>query len=735
MKIRTILSILSVIVFSVHAIAGDVFKDKTATPEARARDVLSRLSFEEKVALTGGSGMYSQKVDKLGLSPAHMADASQGIRLMQTKKNINITEVEGVEGENIVSVSFPGMLALAATWNPSLSGKFGDAMGGQCRTLGIDILLGPGINMYRTSAGGRDYEYMGEDPYLTSRIAVSYISGVQSKGVVATAKHFVANDTEFCRHFSSSEVDVRTLREIYLLPFQAAIQEAHVGAIMTGNHRVNGLPACMDKPLLQDIVRSEWGFNGIFMSDWHQTTYYQTDHPLVLASGHSLYMPNGAAYQKWLLDYYKKAAPEQQKILELQLDNMVVHNLIPLFASGFYDRGMTTPGTSPTFEAHKLVARETAEEAITLLKNEDNILPISVDKKILYIGDPEIYTGIGSGHVEGYDHTSYETGLREVYGKNVIFTTAAKVKPEDFKAADVVLCNVNKESGEGNDIPFEIGSGQTAEIEHILGSHDRVVLLFTACNGFNMPWLSKAKGALWCFYLGQERGHALADILSGKINPSGKLPMTIEKRFADSVDPEYNFLGGKPYWHGDISYREYYLTGKVQKNNLSPELEKIFIPNVKPGEILKVPYKEGIFMGYRWYDKQKIEPQFPFGFGLSYTTFKYEKIILKNTDNKDYPVTAIVTLKNSGKVEGKEVVQVYSTDEKSSVEQPLKELAGFVKVQLNPGESKTVEIPLTWSAFQFFDVKSNHWVLEPGEFIIHAGGSSASLPLQKSINL
>lgn len=708
----------------------------SAPAEARSRDVLSRMTFEEKLKLTGGNEMLAPGVERLGLREAQMADASQGIRLHHPSENTNanIEQVTGISGDNVVSVSFPGMMALAATWNTGLANDFGAAMGEQCRALGIDILLGPGINMYRTSAGGRAYEYMGEDPILASGTVVEYIKGVQSKGIVATAKHFVCNDVEFCRHFASSEVDIRTLREVYLPPFHAAVKDANVWAFMTGNNRVNGLPAPIHKPLMQDIVRDEWGFKGMTMSDWQQTNYYKHHHDLVLESGHSLYMPQGKNFQDWLTDHYKKQTPKQQKVLEKQLDEMVVHNLIPLFESGFFDRAKTEPAYSSIFDNHRKVAQKTAEEAITLLKNENQILPIKKGAKILYVGDDEVFTGSGSGKVIGYNNTSYVKGLQGVYGADFTAMDFAKVTNEDYKKADVVILNVNKDGGEGYDFPFNLKENQTKEIETVLDAHPNVVLLLTANNGFNMPWISKAKGILWCYFLGQERGYALADIISGKANPSGKLPMTIEKDFSESVDPEFNYIAGKPFWIGHNVYREYIVDGIIPEKGPA-ELLNHFIPNVKPREVLKVPYKEGIFMGYKWFDKQKIKPQFPFGFGLSYTSFKYNNLQLKKSNNKEYPVTAVITLSNTGKSTGKEVIQVYATDVASSVEQVEKELAGYTKVELKAGESKTVEIPLNWMAFQFFDVNKNKWVLESGEFTIRAGGSSADLPLNQSIKL
>ena len=342
-------------------------------------------------------------------------------------------------------------------------------MGQQCKALGVDILLGPGINMYRLSTGGRAYEYMGEDPYLTSRIVVNYIKGVQSEGVIATAKHFIANDTEFCRHFSSSDIDERTLREIYLVPWKAAIQEANVGAIMTGNHQVNGIPACMHKPLVADVLRGEYGFTGICMSDWQQTTYYQNRHELaVMDSGHSVYTPEAMYFVPWLKKQMLNN-PEKKDAIEKKIDQMIFPNLRTLFAFGFYDGSASSPsGLNEDFQKHKKIARETAEGRICLLKNEANILPFKDGQKILFISDEEIFTGTGSGHVKGYDHVSYERALQEEFGKSITCLKYDRVTPQHLKEADVVLYNLNKPGGEGYDVPFELPAQKQPKLRMFL---------------------------------------------------------------------------------------------------------------------------------------------------------------------------------------------------------------------------------------------------------------------------
>ncbi len=713
-----------------------LYRNPNASPDARAADVIARLTLDEKLTLTGGVNAFSfPPVERLGLREIVSADASQGVRLTRRQWAKYLSgkgELTLIGGGRLKSVSFPGVLALAGTWDPALAEEFGRAVGEQCRALGVDVLLGPGINMYRTSAGGRAYEYMGEDPLLTSRMVVAYVKGLQSCGVVATAKHFVCNDTEFCRHFASYDVDERTLREIYLPPWKAAIQEAGLGAIMTGNHQVNGIPACMNKPLLNDLLRTEYGYRGISMSDWQGLTYFAERAHLASTSGHSLYMPNSAVFQQYIRRHLE-TSPERTAEVERELDRMICCNLRTFFAAGLYDRERDRPQVKEAlFEKHRKVARRTAAEAICLLKNEDRILPLDRDAQILFIGDEEVHTGKGSGHVVGYDHKPFAESLKETFGAAVTCVLPQEADDARIRAAEVVLCSVSKESGEGQDIPFELSDDRRALIERIASLNENTVLIVSACNGFDMPWLPKVKAVLWCYFLGQERGAALADVVSGAVNPSGRLPFSIEKEFKDSVDPEYNFIGGKPYWDGHHEYKSYWIRGEAPEDP-SPELKRL-MAHVKPKEPVHVPYREGIFMGYRWFDRKGIAPQFPFGHGLSYTDFAYQSLTLNGSDAGGSPV-AQVTLKNTGSKTGTEVVQVYVSDLESRVEQAVKELAGFARIELQPGETGTVTIPLDKNAFRFYDAEKKQWVLEPGRFEVKAGSSSADLPLIKSIEL
>ena len=694
-----------------NAVKNAIYADKTLCAAERALDLIRRLTFEEKLALSGGWNRFlTSGVERLGIRPVSMADASQGVRLQTALVKDK-------------STSFPGMLPLASTWNILLAEKFGQSIGEECRALGVDILLGPGVNMQRLSVGGRNFEYMGEDPLLTSRVATSYIKGLQKQGIIAVAKHFIGNDQDFCRHISSSNMDERTLREVYLLPWESIIKEAGCKGIMTGNNLVNGIPCSMHRPLIAEILRKEFGFTGLAMTDWQNTSYHPKLQYLVMPSGETLLMPDNSTFAKYIDDQIAISA-ERRSEIEIMLEKMIYPTLYTLFETGIYDRSFNDREYFKTFEAHTQLARQCAEEAVVLLKNYKSILPIPINKKILLMGDDELHSGTGSGFVTGYGHITYQNGLKMVYGDKLTCIN----KPDDkiIQKADVVLFNLNKSAGEGKDIPFKEPVDQLDYLRHVAKLNKNVVVLINACNTMPMDWLKDVKGVLWCYFLGQERGEALANVISGKVNPSGKLPFTIENKFEDSPDPQFNFIGGKPYWGGNNQYKSYWMGSddKVDDN---------FRQFVKPGEIINVPYKEGVFMGYRWYDKNKIPVLFPFGYGQSYTHFEYKNIKYVDQLNTGGKVYVEVTVVNNGERDGSEIVQLYVADKECSVLRPEKELKSFAKVTLKSGESKTVLMVLDRRSFAFWDVKKHDWTVEPGEFDIKVGGVSNNLPLNAKI--
>jgi beta-glucosidase len=693
--------------------AGVIYTDPGQCPADRAWDAIRRMTFDEKLELTGGwNFMYYPAVPRLGLRPVSMADASQGVR----------TRYMVVKG---TTTSYPGMLALAASWNPDLAAEFGKVIGEECRAMGIDVLLGPGINMHRFSVSGRNFEYMGEDPWLTSRIATSYVKGLQSMDIVATAKHYVGNDQEFCRHLGNSIMDERTLREIYLPPWEAVVKDAGIRAIMTGNNMINGVPMCMNRELEAGVLRNEYGFKGIIMSDWSNTNYYLPLLNLAITSGHSLYMSTNQTFAAWIKK--EAAVSEERKAeLEIMLEKMVYQNLYTFFEAGIYDRHPRDSSYRKTFEDHKLFARKVGQESICLLKNENGILPLAKGKTILMMGDNELHSGTGSGFVDGYDHVTYADGMKAVYGDNFRY----EVKPDDksIRSAGVVIYLLSKPGGEGYDVPFEEPAEKIAEIEKISKMNKNVIVVISSANPMPMPWLGNVKGLIWAFMLGQERGNALAAIISGQANPSGKLPFSIEKSFKDSPFPEFNHFGNTPYWYGHHpQYRDYWM-GQAEKT------DNIFHLYIKPGEYVKTPYKEGIFTGYRWYDKSGKPVQFPFGFGLSYTSFEYQDIKVQNLAETG-KISVSFQVKNTGKKAGSEIAQLYLSDKECSVERPVKELKGSRKVYLEPGQSTRVALELNPRDFAFWDVESHNWKVEPGVFEVLVGASSVDIRLRSDIEL
>lgn len=694
-------------------VRGAVYADPAAPAADRAYDLIRRMTFEEKLTMTGGWNRFLVSgVERLGIRPVSTADASQGIRLQTA-----------IVKEK--STSYPGMLPLASTWNPELAAEMSSALAEECRALGVDVLLGPGANMQRLSVGGRNFEYMGEDPCLAAVMETAFIKSLQDNGIIATAKHFVGNDQDFCRHITNSMIDERTLREIYLYPWEKMIRDGGCLGIMTGNNLVNGLHNAMNKPIMSDIVRREFGFRGFVMTDWQSTNYYPDLQHYVLTSGHNLMMPQNDVFRQYVYSEIENN-PDRKAEVELLIENMIFPIFYALFKMGVYDRPVSLPENFKKFDSHKKVAVSVAAESAVLLKNERNILPLKKNQRILLMGTTEIYSGTGSGFVAGYDHVSYESALREEFGEN--FYCVENPDDATVRKADVVLFRLNKPAGEGFDVPFEEPVDQLERLRQVSGLNKNVVVLVDACNGLPTDWLKSVKGAVWCYFLGQERGTAIAALLSGKENFSGKLPFTLEKSFSDSPAPEFNYIGGKHYWRGNNEYKNYWLYKK--------DVEvKGFSEFVKPGEILPQPYSEGIFMGYRWYDRQKIPVVFPFGYGLSYTSFSYENISVEDRLSSEGKVYVNVTVRNTGKTVGKEVVQVYVSDPECSVERPEKELKAFSKVELLPGESRTVSMDLDMRDFCFWDVVSHSWKFEAGDFVISAGGSSANRPLQYTVKL
>ncbi len=813
-----------------------LYKDPSAEVEKRVEDLLSRMTLEEKIDMLGGfEAFYILPNERLGIPKIKMADGPLGVR--------NYGK----------ATAFPASIGTVASWNPDLMHEIGIAVGKEARSKGVHIMLSPAVNMHRAPMCGRNFEYLGEDPYLASRMVVSYINGVQSQGVAATVKHYAANNQEFGRHTVSSDMDERTLREIYLPTFRAAVEEARVGAVMTAYNLVNGIHCSQNEHLIKDILKGDWKFDGIVMSDW-TSTY---DGVAAANAGLDLEMPSGEYMNRTTL----LPAIKDGRVNVATIDDKVRRMLHVIFRMGFFDRPQTDTMLPLYSPDSRLVALKGAREGIVLLKNKANMLPLERRRisSIAVLGPnahPAVTGGGGSSRVQPFRAVSPLEGMIDIAGKDikvyynagvttdlteiprssqfltsstgndmvrglkgeyfantelsgtpaftridryiafnwressparnlpsdnfsvrwtgkirtdtdgkyefivsgddgfrlyvderlvidswrdqpttmraatiplkgntlydirleyyestgnaeVSFGWRKQIDPKELEAvrlaakADVaVLCvGFNSETEtEGADRAFELPAEQEQLIQEVAKVNTNTIVVLTAGgNVATANWLGEVAGLLHVWYPGQEGGTALAEILFGVINPSAKLPVSFEKR-----------------WEDNACFNGYY-----DRDN-----DK------------HVKYSEGIFMGYRHFDKNGIDPLFPFGFGLSYTSFEYKNLRLSaDKIHKGEKLAVSFEIANIGSREGAEVAQLYIKDIESSEPRPVKELKGFAKVLLRPGESKSVRIDIDESALAFFSAKRNAWVAESGEFEVLIGSSSRDIRLKKTFTL
>ena len=798
----------------------------TPEVEKRVNELLSQMTVEEKLAYIGGvDWMYTKNIDRLGIPRMKMSDGPQGL---------------GTHGK---STAYPPMVALAATWNEPLALQYGTSLGRDCRARGINIVLGPSVNIYRAPFCGRNFEYMGEDPYLTSRTAVGYIKGVQSQGVMAVIKHFTANNSDYDRDHISNDIDERTLHEIYFPAFKAAVQEAEVGAVMSSYNLLNGVYTTESPWLLKDVLRGQWGFNGLVMSDWGST-----HHAIPAAkSGLDLEMAGGERMNPKDMAYYLKTGDVTMDMI----DEKVRHILRILVGFGFING--TTPDQSIPLDDPQSVetALQVARECMVLLKNEKNILPINPAryKHIVVTGkNAHGYVhGGGSGAVVPFhyvnlfdgirkageeagvqveyrdaldfmpaiiftDNSLKENGFQAEYFNNIEFKGAPvvtqkeqkinytwsgtgtmlpgmpkenysvrwsgilcsdkdaeyefraggddgfrvyvdgklfiddwtarayhsatatlkleagkkhsiaieyyqkggganidfkwKVKGDNhdyfadyLKKADLVIACIGHNSdteGEGHDRSFDLPAEDKQLLNTLFASQTPVVGIVNGGGNIGMQdWEPQMNGLLWGFYGGQEAGTAAGEILFGKVNPSGKLPMTFEKKWEDN--PAYN------------SYHD-------------PDGDK------------HVRYTEGIFIGYRGYDKLKRDVQYPFGYGLSYTTFRLSGMKV-GQQAADGSVEVTCTLKNTGKRDGAQVIQAYVGRIGGQIERPEKELKKYEKVFLKAGESKAVTLTLPREAFTYYSTNAQGFIVDPGTYHVMLGFSSRDIKAAQTIDI
>ena len=703
-----------------------VYLDDTQPIEKRIEDALSQMTLEEKVRMVHAQSKFSSAgVPRLGIPDNWMTDGPHGIRA-----DVLWDEWITAGNTNDSCTGFPALTCLAATWNTEISALYGKSIGAEARYRNKNVLLGPGVNIYRSPLNGRNFEYLGEDPYLASKIVVPYIQGVQENGVAACVKHFALNNQETFRHTVNVEVDDRALYEIYLPAFKAAVVEGKAWAIMGAYNLYKGQWCCQNEYFLNDILRKEWNFDGVVVSDWggvnntEQAIYNGLDMEFgTWTDGLSEGKSN--TYNNYFLADPFLELLKSGKVKEEEIDKKV-RNILRLVFRTTMDRNR--PFGAFTSPEHSLAARQIAEEGIVLLKNDHNLLPIDTKKtkKILVVGENAIKMmtiGGGSSSLKAKYEISPLDGIRNKirsetsveYARGYVGEktaeqdglTAADIF--DNRSAEVLLSEALQKAKEA-DIVIFIGGlnkhenqdceggdrkdmglpyGQDKLISELAKVNKKLAVIIISGNAVAMPWVNEVNTILEAWYLGSESGNAIANILIGDVNPSGKLPFTFPIQLKD--------VGA--HSAGDF-----------------------------PDNKDKVVYRESIFVGYRWFDKNKIKPLFPFGHGLSYTQFIYGKATLSSKTMKpNETVTVRIPIRNTGIRAGKEIVQLYIGDQKSSLERPVKELKGFKKIELAPGEEKTVSFTISEEDLKFFDDKKHKWVAEKGKFTVFVGASSGDI--------
>ncbi|HYH00851.1 MAG TPA: glycoside hydrolase family 3 C-terminal domain-containing protein [Terriglobales bacterium] len=844
---RAITSVLLTILLIIGVVAtAQTAELSKAEIEKRVEAILGKMTLEEKIDYIGGhNSFYIRAIPRLGVPELKMADGPMGVRNYGP------------------ATAFPAGIAMAASWDTELVHRIGVQLGRDSRARGVHFLLGPGMNIYRAPMNGRNFEYFGEDPFLASRLAVASIKGIQSQGVIATAKHYAANNQEWDRHRISSDVDERTLREIYLPAFEASVKEARVGSIMDSYNLINGVHATQNAHLNIEIARKEWGFTGIMMSDW-DATY---DGVGAANGGLDLEMPFGKFMNRQAL----LPAVRDGRVSEAVIDEKVRRIVRTAIEFGFFDRNQEDSSISLLNQQGRQVALEAARGSMVLLKNT-GVLPFdkSKVKTVAVIGPtahPAVTGGGGSSKVnpllstsflEGisnyagaetnvvysagipklsdiYDETQFtvgaEGGLRgmtaEYFNNTELSGTPAltrrdrhvnfrwgqasyvaggpvndfsvrwtgyftpdasaeykfyvsgddgyrvfvddkplierwqtqgdtltvktlnleqgktyKVRLEYFEAegdsvigfgigratdrallqakeaaakADAVVLCIGFDAqteGEGFDRTFALPGAQEELIRHVLGANKNVAVVLVAGGNVDMNgWSEQTPALLHAWYPGQEGGRALAEILFGAVNPSGKLPVSFERRWEDNPTHNSYYDPNLPAGQGGDGPRD---TGEARGH---------------------VAYKEGVFLGYRYFDRSETKPMFPFGYGLSYTTFKYSNLKVTPGTTNNGTVTVSFDVTNSGKREGAEVAQVYVNDKHAKIDRPVKELKGFAKVSLKPGETRKVSVTLDRRSFSYYDVTKKDWTADAGEFGVLVGSSSADIRLEGKIRL
>ena len=704
-----------------------LYLDDTQPIELRIEDALKRMTLEEKTRLSYAQGKFSSPgCPRLGIPELWMSDGPHGVR---AEINWNDWGYSGWTSDSCTA--FPALTCLAATWNTSLSADYGKAIGEEALYRGKDVLLGPGVNIYRTPLNGRNFEYMGEDPYLASELCVPYIKGVQKNGVAACVKHYALNNQELWRGHIDVNISDRALREIYLPAFKAAVEKGQVWSIMGAYNKVRGVHATHNKLLNNDILKGEWNFDGCVITDWGAAhdTYEAAMYGLDIEMGsytNGLTSESEFGYDDYYLGKNYLKMIKDGKIPMEVVDEKASRVLRLIFRTAMNrKKGFGAMAN----ESHYQTAYNVATEGIVLLKNEvlkdkQALLPINPAKyeKILVVGDNatrNLMAGGGSSELKPKYISTPLDALTKQFGGKIEFAQGYMAGRPMYGNEEVVpeciadsLRNEAVEKARNSDLVIFIGGlnknhfqdceggdrksfalpfGQDKLITSLLEANKNVVVVIISGNAVEMPWVKKVPSIVQSWYLGSIGGISLRDVLIGKVNPSGKLPFSYPVRLEDC--PAHYF--------GEMSY---------------------------PGDSIRQEYKEDILVGYRWYDTKKIKPLYPFGYGMSYTTYSYSKPlaskkILKDNDS----IQVSVKIKNTGLAKGKEIVQLYIEDEKCSLLRPKKELKGFHKVELEPNEEKTIQFHIDINDLTFFDDSKQKWIAEPGKFKAYIAASSEDI--------
>ena len=618
--------------------------------------MISKLTLEQKVELLGGvDNMFTRPMPVIELPRFKMSDASVGVRTWGP------------------TTAYAGGAALAATWDTDFARKLGESLGRDARARSVNFLLGPGVNIARSPVSGRNFEYLSEDPFLNAALVVPYIEGVQSEGVVATVKHFALNDQEFNRHNANVEIDDRTMREIYLPAFEAAVTKAHVDAVMDSYNLVNGVHATQNDFLNLKLLKGEWGFQSVLMSDW-DATY---DGVAAVNNGLDLEMPS----PKFMNAKNLIPAVQNGQVKESTIDEHLLRIFRTELRYGFTDRPQFDPADSTYSVADRAIALEGALESITLLKNEGNLLPLDPAKiKNIAIIGPDAYPAVtgggGSSEAQAFAPVSILTGIANLLGPNahVFYSPGMPDSPDQMKAianADVVVVSVGfdaKTEHEGADRTFTLPPGQDALVEAVVAANPRTIVTLTGGGGMDTSrWLDKVPVLLHTWYPGQEGGTAVAQILFGQHDPEGKLPVSFDRSWDDNPSAKW--------YYGDPKDNTTLHTIGADGKPLDYTIEQI-------------KYGDKLMVGYRYWTTTGKHPLFPFGFGLSYTTFKFTNLKVPSSAKSGSTVDVSFDVTNTGSVAGAEVAQLYVSDPSAQVDRPERELKGFAKVRLDPGETQ-----------------------------------------------